>query len=90
MAALAPMVGVLFTVFFTWVLYGWAQQAEAGEQIEITGRRKGIIRILASFAEMLGTTGVIIIGVLALAYFIYKSVKEYKTPAMGTNYIKKV
>jgi hypothetical protein len=69
-ALLPPAIFGGLTGLFWWGVYQYAGQAAAGEEVEITGRRRGFKQILLWVAEMLGTTGTIAVGVVLLALIL--------------------
>lgn len=74
----SPLIGLVISAVFGWVLFSEAQTLEAGGTIEITGRRAGFKRLMAWLAETLGTQGVLLVAglaVIACGYFIYKNLK---------------
>lgn len=75
-----PLGGIFVTTLFGWLLYTDAATLEAGESIEITGRRKGFQQIIAYISELLGTTGTLIIAGLLTAYFVYLIIKKLQVP----------
>jgi hypothetical protein len=75
-----PLVGIFVTALFGWLLYTDAATLEAGETIEITGRRKGFQQIIAYISEILGTTGTLIVAGLLTAYFVYLIIKKLQIP----------
>lgn len=75
-----PLVGIFVTALFGWLLYTDAATLEAGESIEITGRRKGFQQIIAYISEILGTTGTLIVAGLLTAYFVYLIIKKLQIP----------
>jgi len=75
-----PGIALLITLALGWVVYEEAKTLEAGESIAISGRRILIKRVLAWFAETLGSNGTLIVAGLLSAVFIYFLYKRFKAP----------
>lgn len=77
--AIGPSVlGLFLVIVFGAITYFDAKALEAGEEVDVSGRRSLYKRLFAWLAELLGTTGSIaVFGGLALVccYFIYKNIK---------------
>jgi len=76
----APGILLLITLVLGWIVYDEAKTLEAGGSIEISGRRALIKRVLAWFAETLGSTGTLITAGLLSAVFIFILYKRFKAP----------
>ncbi|HEX6332612.1 MAG TPA: hypothetical protein VFZ78_00210 [Flavisolibacter sp.] len=75
----SPLIGLGFTILLGWILYGEAQTLEAGGTIDTSGRRAWLKSLMATAAEKLGTTGVLVLAVVvgaAFAYFIYRNLQQ--------------
>ena len=57
-----PIAGLLLAPLFTWIAYSTAVDLRNGIKPEYTGRRVIIKKILASIAESLGPTGVLLVS----------------------------
>lgn len=70
------------TGFFGYALVMISQQIAAGETLDLSGRRSGAKKILASIAEQLGLVGCITAALVVFgisAYFTFKAYKASKT-----------
>ncbi|WP_207492756.1 hypothetical protein [Aridibaculum aurantiacum] len=83
----SPLLGLFFTALFTWVIYMDAEILEGGGQVETSGRRAGMKFLFAKIAEILGTTGTLIVGAIAFGYCIYSIVKKLQTPPNQVVYL---
>lgn len=83
------LLNLLFVVLipiFTWVARNLAIDAQNGIEYEATGRRSGLKQLFANAVEFIGPTGVVIIGVLGLAFMGYKTYQRYNNPASEVKY----
>jgi hypothetical protein len=59
--------------------YTSAVSIESGEEVTIRGRRAWLKQIVVWFANLLGTTGVLIVGglfVLGVGYLVYRTIQN--------------
>ncbi len=78
---LLNLLGVIAIPLFTWVFRDMAIDAQNGIAYEASGRRSGLKSLLADFVEMIGPTGVLIIGLLGLGYMVYRTYNRFQNPA---------
>ncbi len=83
---LLNLLGIIVIGGLTWVFRGIAIDAQNGIEFEATGRRSGIKNLLASGAEMLGPTGVLLVGLAGVAYVAYLAYNRYNKPASNIIY----
>ena len=76
---------IIATVTFVFIAIGF----QNGEQINVSGKNRGIKRILMELVDFLGPIGVSIIGTLIVGYYIYKAIKRYKKPSLDIEFMKK-
>ena len=72
----------LVSLFFTLAIAMTAKDNEAGKRVTISGRRRGLKRIMLAIAENLGTLNTILLGTaitLGLAFWTYKKFKKGQT-----------
>lgn len=78
-ASLAPLGFTVLTGAFTWLLFTMAQELANGQGVSISGRRNAFYKmLLVRAADILGTTGSLILGAVLLLFvlrFWYQSVK---------------
>jgi len=79
-AAVSPLGFGSLAVFFTWLLHMAAGQIAAGAEREFSGRNAGIKRMLFWALDLIGPTGVLIVGGLVLALTCWSLVDRVKTP----------
>lgn len=78
-ALLAPGIIGAIGGLFCFALYDSARKLAAGEEVEISGRRRGMQRILVSIAEMVGPTVALGIGVaflLLIAFWAFRQITK--------------
>jgi hypothetical protein len=69
-AVMPPIIiGVIIGFFWTMIYWG-AGDLEAGKDVEAHGRRRGLQQLFIFIAEMLGTNGILILGVVLLLAII--------------------
>lgn len=74
-----PGIGLLLSVACTAIVHGIAKDLEAGVDVTPTGRKAWVKAIFNGVAEILGTTGSIVVGgaiSLAFAFWVYKRLKS--------------
>ena len=75
----APILGLFIFAIFGFILYDDAETVRNGDEIKITGRRRGIQLLLRWIAETLGYTGTVILLLVigaALLWFLYKRISQ--------------
>lgn len=78
---------LLYTIgtgFFGYALVMVAQEIAAGEILDLSGRRSGMKKILATVAEQLGVIGSAAVAVLLVGVSAYFTFKAYKTSITRT------
>ena len=83
-AALAPLGWGSGAAFFTFLFYHAALAMQAGEEATIQGRHRGIKRMLAWAIDVVGPTGVLVVGGLLVAATGYWLVKRVGDPPIMT------
>lgn len=78
-ASLATLTGLLFA---TKIAYGAAVAIRAADEIEISGRKKGIKQMAVWVLDFLGPWGVSILGGLLCALALYTFIQRIQTPPM--------
>lgn len=79
--SLAWTKNLLYTMFagiFGGLIYNAAKAHEAGEIIDVSGRRSGIKRLLVSIGESLGSTLSLVLWVVLVLVFLYLTYNAYK------------
>jgi hypothetical protein len=80
MKAIGPsLIGLAFTVLFTFIIYLDAEVIESGGEVDTSGRRSLYKQLFAWLGEKLGTQGTLIAGcafALLCFYFIYKNLQS--------------
>ncbi len=74
-----PGIGLLISLAITAITYGIAQDLEAGNDFNPSGRRAWMKAILMGVAEVLGKTGTLLVGgaiSVAFAVWLYKRMKS--------------
>ncbi len=71
------------SVFFVGLIYHTATELEKGESIRISGRRSWLKKIIVSIAELLGSIGVLIVGIILISIMSYFIIKKIKNPKKG-------
>lgn len=77
-AWIKPSLYSLVAALLTFALYDSALKLEAGENVTVSGSRRGLKRILISISESLGATNSLILGSLITLVFIFFTFKAYK------------
>ncbi|ADY27995.1 hypothetical protein [Cellulophaga lytica] len=77
-AWIKPSLYSLVAALLTFALYDSALKLEAGENVTVSGSRRGLKRILLSISESLGATNSLILGSLITLVFIFFAFKAYK------------
>ncbi|SNQ43858.1 hypothetical protein [Cellulophaga lytica] len=77
-AWIKPSLYSLVAALLTFALYDSALKLEAGENVTVSGSRRGLKRILISISESLGATNSLILGSLITLVFIFFAFKAYK------------
>lgn len=83
-ALIGPGFATLGVVGVTTVFLMLAKDVAAGEEIDTSGRRGGLKLLIANVLDVIGTSGVIGIGVLALAGALFWGYKRMKSPPILT------
>ncbi|PKB43826.1 hypothetical protein AX016_2036 [Cellulophaga sp. RHA19] len=73
-----PALYSLVVALLTFALYDSALKLEAGENVAVSGSRRGLKKILISISESLGATNSLILGSVITLAFIFFAVKAYK------------
>ncbi|AIM59075.1 hypothetical protein IX49_00470 [Cellulophaga lytica] len=73
-----PALYSLVAALLTFALYDSALKIEAGENVTVSGSRRGLKRILISISESLGATNSLILGSVITLVFIFFAFKAYK------------
>ncbi|MDO6492118.1 MULTISPECIES: hypothetical protein [unclassified Cellulophaga] len=73
-----PALYSLVAALLTFALYDSALKLEAGENVAVSGSRRGLKKILISISESLGATNSLILGSVITLVFIFFAVKAYK------------
>ncbi|MEP0213434.1 MAG: hypothetical protein ABJD66_09495 [Cellulophaga sp.] len=73
-----PALYSLVAALLTFALYDSALKLEAGENVAVSGSRRGLKKILISISESLGATNSLILGSVITLVFIFFAVKSYK------------
>jgi hypothetical protein len=63
--------------------YLMAVSLEEGDEITVSGRRKGFKQIMLWLAETLGSTGILILAILISAGFFFRALQAYKRSKKG-------
>jgi len=71
------------TITLTALTYYSAQEIENGGTVRTSGRRAWLKKILATIAELLGTTGTLIVGGVIIGILSYFLVKKIQNPKKG-------
>jgi hypothetical protein len=85
-ALIGPGFATLGVVGVTTVFLMLARDVAAGVEIDTSGRRAGMKILIANVLDKIGTTGVIGIGVLALAGALFWGYKRAKSPPILTTW----
>ena len=72
-----PALYSLVAALLTFALYDSALKIEAGENVTVSGSRRGLKRILISISESLGATNSLIVGSVITLIFIFFAFKAY-------------
>ncbi|MCY4778581.1 hypothetical protein ORI89_02885 [Sphingobacterium sp. UT-1RO-CII-1] len=65
--------------FFGYSLVMMSKEIEAGKVLDLSGRRSGVKKILATVAEQLGVVGSIVLAIVIVAVCGYLTFKAFKT-----------
>jgi hypothetical protein len=87
-AVIFPAIYALVGILGTWFLSSMASSGESMVSESGVRRNRGIKMILGNVLDMLGTTGIIIVGSLISAYLIYSAYKTYKNPPSDLVYTR--
>lgn len=79
-ASLIPLAWVAGISFLTFVFYLAADEMAGGEEPEIQGRRSGLKALVAWLINVVGTTGVLVVGGICLAIAVFVLVKRIVDP----------
>ena len=85
-ALIGPGFATLCVVGVTTVFLMLAKDVAAGEEIDTSGRRGGMKRLIANVLDVIGPSGVIGIGVLALVGALFWGYKRMKSPPILTTF----
>ncbi len=85
-ALIGPGFATLGVVGVTTVFLMLAKDIAAGEEVDTSGRRGGMKLLIAKVLDAIGTSGVIGIGVLALAGALFWGYKRMKSPPILTTF----
>jgi hypothetical protein len=85
-ALIGPGFATLGVVGVTTVFLMLAKDIAAGEEVDTSGRRGGMKQLIANVLDAIGTSGVIGIGVLALAGVLFWGYKRMKSPPILTTF----
>jgi len=85
-ALIGPGLATLGVVGVTTVFLVLARDVVAGEEIDTSGRRGGLKLLIAKVLDSIGPSGVIGIGVLALAAALVWGYKRMKSPPILTKF----
>ena len=86
LALIGPGLATLGVVGVTTVFLMLAKDVAAGEEIDTSGRRGGLKLLIAKVLDVIGPSGVIGIGVLALAGALFWGYKRMKSPPILTTF----
>jgi hypothetical protein len=81
-AAFAPLATTLVLAGVTWFLMGAARELDAGVEVTIRGSQRGLKRMVALALDLLGPTGVMIVGGLLVVASIAWLVARLKNPPL--------
>jgi hypothetical protein len=77
-----PGIGLLLSIACTAITHGIAQDIRSGGDLTPTGRRAWLKAIFIGIAEMLGTTGTLVVGGAISLLFAYWVYKRLRSPSM--------
>ena len=80
---LPELVTIAISGILIGVTYISAMELEKGESVRISSRRALLKQIIASIAEVLGTTGTLIVGTLIIASLVYLVIRKFQNPKKG-------
>jgi hypothetical protein len=83
-AAKGPFVAVVAAGFFTSILADAAEEIAAGDEVSTTGRRAGLKKLLVLVLELIGTTGVYVLGGVAVVAAVVWLCKSVANPPVTT------
>lgn len=89
-ALIGPGFATLCVVGATTVFLMLAREVASGEEIDTSGRRGGLKLLIAKVLDFIGQSGVIGIGVLALAGALFWGYKRMKSPPILTTFERPV
>lgn len=75
-------------IIITWLIHGAAASIVEGAEADISGRNSGIKALFVWVLELLGPTGVLIVGALLMFFAVMTLVRRIKQPTIVTT-IKK-
>lgn len=80
---LPELVTIAISGILIGVTYISAMELEKGESVRISSRRALLKQIIVSIAEILGTTGTLIVGTLIIASLVYLAIRKFQNPKKG-------
>jgi hypothetical protein len=83
-AAFPSLMTLSVFIIITNMLYGAAAEIATGVEMEITGRRRGLKKLFVWILDLIGPTGVLIIGGNFMLFAILALVKRIKEPTVVT------
>jgi hypothetical protein len=78
LAAASPKLRIIAAAMFSIALVGMAYEREHGNDVAISGGRRGLKTILLSIAESLGFVGSIIAGLIITGSVLYYAIRKNK------------
>ena len=83
-AAKSPLVVLAVIAFSVFLLVNAAAELADGEDVTVTGRNRGLKKLLAFVLETIGPTGVYIVGGVLSGLALYRLVQRIKNPPVVT------
>jgi hypothetical protein len=83
-AVYAPLMTFTVVALVTWLLHGAAAAIAGGEEADFSGRHSGMKRLFYWILELLGPTGVLVLGGLFMLLAVMSLVKRAKQPPVIT------
>ena len=78
--AVKPIVGAIVVAGVTWVCYAAAVDLASRGAVDVHGRHRGIKRLVVWTLDLLGPTGVVVVGTLVVLCMFWWLVARVKTP----------
>ncbi|WP_117879632.1 hypothetical protein [Aureibaculum luteum] len=77
-AWIKPAIYTLIPALLTFALFMSAKQLEAGENVQVSGSRRGLKKIMLQISEYLGSTNALLLGSVVTCGFIYFAYRAYQ------------